>query len=79
MIPTMILLGLVLGYWWRTALIAGAIVWPLLLITTGTETFGSGLFESTALAIANAAFGVAVVQIIRRTTRPRAPHHAPRA
>lgn len=74
MIPTMILFGLVLGYWWRTALIASAIVWPLLLLTTNTHIAGSELVPSSLLAIANTAVGVLVVQAIRRSIRTTSRH-----
>ena len=35
MIPVMIVFGMVFGWWWRSALVAGAVVWPLLLWRIG--------------------------------------------
>ena len=61
MIPTMILLGLVLGRWWWAALIAAGVGWPALLL--GSDLIGPGQVpEATALALLNAAVGVALVQ-----------------
>lgn len=74
MIPTMILFGLVLGRWWKSTLVAAAIVWPLLaspaLLQAGA---GIGGFAAAALlGVANAAVGVAVHQsvlaLVRRAT-----------
>lgn len=79
MIPTMIGFGLIFGRWWKTTLIAAAIVWPLLLIYYGAldNPPGSrlqGLALGAALAVVNAAVGVAVHQAVLflvRKLRPR--------
>jgi uncharacterized membrane protein len=84
MIPTMILFGLVLGWWWRTALIAAAVVWPLMLWQAGIfdsleGTTPLGLAVGAALlGAANAGVGVAIDQgilaLVRRARRrPPAP------
>ncbi len=57
-IPTMILLGLVLGRWWRIALVTAAFGWPLLLVVDTVELTTTGLVEAAALAVANAGVGV---------------------
>jgi hypothetical protein len=62
MIPTMILLGLVLGRWWRLALGTAAISWPLLLLATGVVGVEAVLVAAVALAVANAGVGVLVHQ-----------------
>jgi uncharacterized membrane-anchored protein len=66
MIPTMLALGLVLGWWWRTALVAAAVVWPALLVISGAVPLSAdglpALLGGALLAVANAAVGVAVVQ-----------------
>ena len=70
MIPTMMVFGLILGRWWRLALISAAAVWPILLWVTGvfagldyTWWQFSGLLLTTALLGAvNAGVGVAVHQ-----------------
>ena len=54
MIPTMLLVGLVFGRWWRLVIPLGTLTWVVLLIVTGT---GSGL----SFALAAAAFGAANV------------------
>ena len=56
MIPTMILFGLVLGRWWKSAIAAGAVVWPAILVLA-------------ALGAANTAAGVAVHQAALRLVR----------
>lgn len=58
MIPTMILVGLVLGRWWRVVLVASAFGWPLLLVATDVVDFGAALIEAAALALVNACVGV---------------------
>ncbi|WP_221933017.1 hypothetical protein [Tessaracoccus rhinocerotis] len=63
----MILFGLVMGRWWRAALVSAAIVWPMLLIVTGVPEPGSWLSTlllGGLLAVANAAVGVAVHQAL---------------
>lgn len=71
MIPTMILLGVVLGRWWKSALVLAALVWPLLLVAGGVVEVGSQLLGAAALGVANAALGVAghqvVLHLIRKT------------
>lgn len=61
MIPTMIVVGLVLGRWWWLALIVAGLGWPALLwsqeIIDGGQIGAAGL-----LAVANAAVGVLIVQ-----------------
>ena len=62
MIPTMILLGLVLGRWRLVAIVIAALGWPMLLVVTDVVAFDAGLLEAAALAAANAAVGVLVHQ-----------------
>lgn len=63
MIPTMILLGLVLGRWWKIALVTAAIGWPVLLLATGTDA-PADLVTGAALGVANACVGVLAVQVV---------------
>lgn len=64
MIPTMIVFGLALGRWWKTAIIAAAILWPALLLSGGVlegspgDQVG-GLIGGSVLAVLNTAVGVA--------------------
>jgi hypothetical protein len=60
-IPTMILFGLVTGYWWKLALPAAAVTWPTLLLAS--DTIAAGQIPAAALlGLVNAAVGVALVQ-----------------
>lgn len=69
-IPTLILAGLVLGRWWRTAIAATAITWPVVLVASGVMNVGWGLLDAAAIAVPNTAVGVLVHQgllwVIRR-------------
>ena len=51
MIPTLLIVGLVLGKWWRVVVPLAAIGWAVLLVATGV---GSGL----AFALGAALFGL---------------------
>lgn len=62
MIPTMILLGLILGRWWRAALVAAALGWPVLLVVTDVVGINASLLAAAALAVVNAGVGVLVHQ-----------------
>lgn len=71
MISTMTLFGLVAGRWWRFALVAVAIAWPVLLLVDGAMGPSAVLLAAALLEAANAAVGVAVHQallwLVRRT------------
>jgi hypothetical protein len=54
MIPTLIVLGLVLGRWWRLLLVTAALGWPLLLVADGVMHMEFGLLAAAALAVVNA-------------------------
>lgn len=60
MIPTVILLGLVLGRWWWPALGTAAVVWPALLVATNVIDLDEGdiLAGAAVLAVANAGVDV---------------------
>ncbi len=65
MIPTLLIVGLVLGKWWRVVLPTATVGWLVLLMATGT---GSGLdFAAVAalFAVANLAVGALVFQAVR--------------
>jgi hypothetical protein len=57
-IPTMIVFGVVLGRWWRFALVAAAVVWPLLVAADGVGVTVGLLAYAAAIGVANAAVGV---------------------
>jgi hypothetical protein len=65
MIPTLILVGLVFGRWWRIVIPAASVWWVATLISNG---LGSGLHFALGaglLAALNTAFGVLLFQAVR--------------
>jgi uncharacterized membrane protein len=74
----MIVFGLVVGRWWKSALIVGTVLWPVILIfaVPADVLDAAFLLSAAALAAANTAAGVAVHQailwLIRRIRRDRA-------
>ena len=82
MIPTMIVFGLLLGRWWRFALISAAIVWPTLLLVDGVIELSRGslrLLPGAALfGVANAGAGVAVHQALLFVFRRLRDHYTTR-
>ena len=69
MIPTLLLLGLVLGRWWRVVIPAAAIGWAVLLIVTGVDSGLSFAVAATLLGAINVAVGVVVFQAARLLLR----------
>jgi hypothetical protein len=75
-IPTMLLIGLVFGRWWRIVIPVAAIVWAGWLVIDG---IGSGLpFAASAglLAAANVGIGVVLFQAMRLAWHSLAAHHS---
>jgi hypothetical protein len=63
-VPTMLLVGLVFGRWWRVTIPVGTLAWVVLLIAIST---GSGLpfvLGAAALGAANVFVGALVYQAI---------------
>ena len=79
MIPTMIVLGLVLGRWWRLALLVAAVGWPLLLGLMGLLESPTAVVASSALAVANTGLGVLVHQGVLHAYRHLARRREPTA
>ncbi len=76
MIPTMIVFGIVFGRWWRWSILAGGVVWALLLLATNSMAGSSGgtWLEAIFLGVANTAIGVAfflLARLVVRAFRPR--------
>lgn len=75
-IPTMIHLGLVTGYWWEFALPTAAVIWPILLLASDTIS-ARQIPGSALLGLVNAAAGIAVVQgillAVRKVRRRASP------
>jgi hypothetical protein len=65
-IPALIMVGAVFGRWWRVALLASAIGWPVLLVVTGAMSIGPALAGAAGLAVLNSGAGVLLHQGIRR-------------
>lgn len=72
MIPVVIVIGLVLGRWWRTALAVGVVYWAVVLTTM--EARWDLVLAGSALALINAAFGVLVHQALLRIVRSSNGH-----
>ena len=64
MIPTMILFGIILGRWWASTVVFGAIFWPVILLASDAMGVDPGLLATAGLGAANAAVGVLVHQVI---------------
>lgn len=67
MIPTLILAGLLVGRWWMLAV--AAVAWPAYLILTQRGTGLAFALTAAAIAIPNAAVGVAVHRAVRAVVR----------
>lgn len=73
-IPVLLLLGAVLGRWWRATLIIAAVGWPALLVATDVMHLEPDLLAAAALAVGNVGVGLllnhAIAQVWRsaRTT-----------
>ncbi|MBQ0905059.1 hypothetical protein [Micromonospora sp. U21] len=80
MIPTLILVGLLLGRWWWLPLLISAVGWPVLLVATDTMNIEPGLIAAASgLAVLNAGAGVVVHQgilwAVRRARRVNPSSH----
>jgi hypothetical protein len=76
-IPTLILVGLVFGRWWRIVIPLAAVGWAVLLIVTGVDSGFVFALGAAAIAIPNVALGVLVHrvlwQLVRRVTTATHP------
>jgi hypothetical protein len=78
-IPTLIVLGLVIGRWWRLAMIVGTAGWPAVLLAGGVVRTGPELLAATGLAAINTGVGVLLHQCGLRVVRLLRHHGAPKA
>ena len=69
MIPTLLLVGLVLGTWWRVVIPAAAIGWAVLLLATGVDSGLPFAAAAAMLGAINVAVGVVVFQAARLSFR----------
>lgn len=58
MIPVLLVLGAVLGRWWRTTLVVAAVGWPAVLVTTAVMELEPALLGASALAVVNVGVGL---------------------
>ena len=65
----MILFGVLIGRWWKTALIAGTAVWPVLLLRQGLIDTPPEVVGAAALALANTAVGALAHQLVLALVR----------
>ena len=78
MIPTMILFGLLLGRWWKSALIVGTSAWTALLWSQGLLATPPEIVGAAALALVNTSIGVLAHQLVLAVVR-RIRGHQPTA
>ena len=69
MIPTLILIGLIFGRWWRIVMPLAAVGWAVLLIVTGVDSGLVFALGAVAIAIPNVALGVLVHRVLWQLVR----------
>ena len=69
MIPTLLLVGLVLGRWWKVVIPAAAIGWAVLLLVHGVDSGFSFAAAAALLGAINVAVGVVIFQAARLLLR----------
>lgn len=74
----MILLGLVLGRWWKSALIAATLLWPVHIWMQGVITSTGEIAGAAVLVLLNSAVGAGAYHLGLGLTRV-APRHWPRS
>lgn len=77
MVPTIILFGLLLGRWWKSALAATVLVWPAMLWSAGVVSTPGEVAGAATLALLNGAVGVGVHHLVLglvRSARHQWPH-----
>lgn len=69
MVPTMIVFGLIIGRWWPAALLAGALIWPAMVLSSDAMELQLGLLAAALFGLANTAVGVGIHQGILAVVR----------
>ncbi len=64
MIPTVLVLGLLIGRWWYVP--PAAVAWAAVLYIEGTISGPGGILGATGMALVNAFAAVAVRQLLSR-------------
>lgn len=65
MIPTLIMIGMAGGRWWRWVPVVGGIAWGVVLVAGDVVDVGWGLAGAVTLGVANVALGVLLHQGVR--------------
>jgi hypothetical protein len=73
-IPTLLLVGLVFGRWWRVVIPAAAIGWAVLLVVAGVDSGPSFAVAAALLGAINVAVGAVVFQAARLPFRNLLSH-----
>jgi hypothetical protein len=68
-IPTVILVGLLFGRWWKITVPAAVLGWPTLLIASGVDSGFRFALAAGLLAAANVVLGVLAHQAVRLIVR----------
>jgi hypothetical protein len=68
-IPTVLLVGLLLGRWWKIAVPVAVVGWPALLILTGVDSGFKFAVAAGVLAAANVVVGILAYQAVRLVVR----------
>jgi hypothetical protein len=68
-IPTLLLVGLLFGRWWKIAVPVAVVGWPALLIATGVDSGFGFAVSAGLLAAANVAVGVLAFLAVRLLVR----------
>lgn len=69
MIPTVLLVGLLFGRWWKITVPVAVLGWPILLIATGVDSGFQFAVGAGFIAAANVVVGVLAHQAIRLIAR----------
>jgi hypothetical protein len=75
MIPTLLLVGLAFGKWWRISIPAATIGWALLLLATGGISDLAHFMGAAWIGFINVTVGVLVFQAARLAYRGIARQH----
>jgi hypothetical protein len=65
----MILVGLLLGRWWKLALVVGTSAWTVLLLSQGLLATPTEILGAAVLALVNTGVGVLVHQFMLAVVR----------
>ena len=76
MIPTLLLVGLVFGHWWRIAVPIATVVWVVAVLVTTEATMADDALAAAGQAVANLAVGVLIFHVGRFMLRRMFPRRS---